>query len=52
MQYPGGEEAMEPLYFQGEKVKGTITRWWNTKETRWELIIYHSLIVMVCKKGY
>ena len=23
MQYPGGEEAMEPLYFQGEKVKGT-----------------------------
>ena len=23
MQYPGGEEVMEPLYFQGEKVKGT-----------------------------
>lgn len=23
MQYPGGEEAMQPLYFQGEKVKGT-----------------------------
>ena len=23
MQYPGGEEAMEPLYFQGERVKGT-----------------------------
>lgn len=23
MQYPGGEEAMEPLYFQGEKVKST-----------------------------
>ena len=23
MQYPGGEEAMAPLYFQGEKVKGT-----------------------------
>ncbi|WP_065220379.1 MULTISPECIES: tetratricopeptide repeat protein [Butyricimonas] len=23
MQYPGGEEAMQPLYFQGEKVRGT-----------------------------
>ena len=23
MQYPDGEEAMEPLYFQGERVKGT-----------------------------
>lgn len=23
MQYPGGEEAMDPLYFQGENVKGT-----------------------------
>ena len=23
MQYPGGEEAMGPLYFQGVKVKGT-----------------------------
>jgi len=23
MQYPGGEEAMEPIYFQGDKVKGT-----------------------------
>lgn len=23
MQYPGGEEVLSPLYFQGEKVKGT-----------------------------